>query len=290
MKTSLPAPLTAHLARNIGRMRRRYRKRLARCQQDFSETAVHDLRVETRRGLALLDLVAKLGGHGGLKKMRRAFKQRLDAFGELRDTQVQLGLLTPLWRAFPEVAELKKILRKSERELIARLRGKIKKLRFAGMNRRLKQLEREFAATAITRQTQRDPIFAALQAAFAEVVKRRGRIRRDKTETIHRLRIAFKRFRYLSELLQPLPTRLTAARLAEMRKFQAAAGDIQDLEVLLARLKKIARAKTMRPNQLANLRAELLRRRRGAVNSFLADVDVLFEFAPERAGTAPTDI
>jgi CHAD domain-containing protein len=283
MKTVLPANLAAHLAATVRKTRRRYRKRLAACQKKFSETAVHDLRVETRRALALLDLLEALPCRRRLKKMRKAFKQRLDAFDELRDTQVQLRLLKPLWKKFPEAAGLKKILREAEGDLIAQLRREIGKMKFAGLNRRLKKLEGEFAGAKADTIPDHDPSFAVLRAAFADAVRLRGLVRRDHTETIHRLRIAFKRFRYMSELLEPLPPRLTEARLADLRKFQAAAGDIQDLEVLLARLQILAGEPKSQPEKFTKLRAELLRRRRESVNSFLADVDVLFEFAPERA-------
>ena len=57
MTRALPNPLARHLAELLHRVGRRYRKRLARCQKHFSEEAVHELRVETRRALALLDLL-----------------------------------------------------------------------------------------------------------------------------------------------------------------------------------------------------------------------------------------
>src|SRR6185436_17907080 len=102
MNGEFPAELAAHLAGSIRTMRRRYRKRLACCQEAFSETSVHDLRIETRRVLAMLDLMRALHFQDSLKKTRRIFKKRLDTFDELRDTQVQLLLLKPLRRDFPE--------------------------------------------------------------------------------------------------------------------------------------------------------------------------------------------
>ena len=48
-----PVALATHLTASVRTMRRRYRKRLARCQKKFSETSVHHLRIETRRMLAL---------------------------------------------------------------------------------------------------------------------------------------------------------------------------------------------------------------------------------------------
>ena len=73
------ASLAASLAIRLKAERRRYRKRLERCQRKFSESAVHELRVETRRLLALLDLMCALHNPGSLRKARKLFKERLDA-------------------------------------------------------------------------------------------------------------------------------------------------------------------------------------------------------------------
>ena len=98
--------LAASLAGRVKAERRRYGKRLERGRRKFSEKAVHDLRVETRRLLALLDVLIALHFPGPLKKIRKVFKKRLDAFDELRDTHVQLLLLKPLCQEFPEAREL----------------------------------------------------------------------------------------------------------------------------------------------------------------------------------------
>src|SRR5215510_8859246 len=102
MKAKLPGRLAVHLAGSVRAARRRYRKRLVRCQKKFSESAVHELRVEARRILALLDLLDAVHFGDSLRKLAKNFKRRLDAFDDLRDTHVQRRLLQPLWRDFPE--------------------------------------------------------------------------------------------------------------------------------------------------------------------------------------------
>src|SRR5882762_8215229 len=117
MQREFPAALASHLAGSIKTMRRRYRKRLARSQKKFSESSVHDLRIETRRMLAMLDLLRALHFEYSLRKTRKIFKERLDAFDELRDTHVQLQLLKPFWRDFPEAREFDLLLRRREQRL-----------------------------------------------------------------------------------------------------------------------------------------------------------------------------
>src|SRR5688572_6032971 len=128
MNGELPAELAKHLTGGVKKLRRRYRRRLARCQERFSEASVHDLRIETRRMLAMLDLLRALHFQDSLRKTRKTFKQRLDAFDELRDTQVQLLLLKPLWRDFPEAREFDLVLRRREKRLIGELSREIKRM------------------------------------------------------------------------------------------------------------------------------------------------------------------
>jgi CHAD domain-containing protein len=282
MQTRLSTGLALHLAGRVRAARRRYRKRLARCQDEFSEAAVHALRIETRRLLALLDLVEAFHAGRSRDKLRRTFKKRLDAFDELRDTQVQLRLLQPLWREFPEAKRFGKILRRAEKRLVARLSRKIRAAKNVRLNRRLKRLEKGLfpetgvvSAAADARQAA-----AALRAAFDRVARLHGRIRPDDTETIHRMRVVFKRFRYMSELLRSAAPWLTPQVLKRMKAYQDLAGIIQDLEVLLARLTLAVKEQGLKSAAAAGLRTELLRQRRRAIAAFLARTDDLFEFNP----------
>ena len=171
--------LAALLAIRAKVERRRYWKRLERCQRKFSESAVHDLRIETRRLLAMLDLLQTLHFPGPLGKIRKAFKQRLDAFDELRDTQVQLSLLRPLWRQFPEARELGALLGRRERRFADELRQGIRATKSARLRQRLKTVEKHLRSSAakIPRETTHLAILAALRKAFDRVVVLRQRIR-----------------------------------------------------------------------------------------------------------------
>src|SRR5216684_2765050 len=55
-----------------------YGKQLSRCQRKLSERAVHDLRVEARRLLSLLDLLAPFLVSGRFTKAQTALKRHLD--------------------------------------------------------------------------------------------------------------------------------------------------------------------------------------------------------------------
>ena len=284
MNGGFPAELAAHLSDSVKTMRRRYRKRLAHCQEAFSETSVHDLRIETRRMLAMLDLLRALHFPDSLKKTRKIFKKRLDAFDELRDTQVQLLLLKPLRRAFPEARAFDPLLRRREQRIIGELRHDIKAMKQLRLERRLKAVEKELHEFASTGSPERTGTLAsaALREAFDEVVALRLRVRSSHTATIHRMRVAFKRFRYVSELLQPLFPRLTAKQLRQMQAYQGLMGDIQDMEVLIAAVKQAVQLALLPARDVRHLLKELTRRRRGLIAVFMAAADRLFEFQPDK--------
>jgi len=287
MARELPAELARHLARLIKRTRRRYRRRLRECQERFSEKAVHELRVETRRALSLLDLVLTLELAGSSKKPRRALKKRLDAFDELRDTQVELGLVAP-WRGrFPEAGGFEKFLRRRERELIDELQDEIRSLKSRRVERMLKALERDVDAA---RSKSTVPAFKVLRQplrdAFAGVRALRRKIRQTDTRTIHRTRIAFKHFRYLCELLQPLLPGLTTRQLGQMHAWQTRMGDIQDLEVLLTQIERAVKHEHVRAQSVKRLHAALARKLVLLVKRLVHTVDQLEQFRPLPARTA----
>ena len=289
MKVEFPSELAVYLADSVRAARRRYRTRLARCQERFSEKAVHELRIETRRVLAMIDLLRTLHFGDALDRTRKGFKKRLDAFDDLRDTHVQLGLLKPFWREFPESLQLRVLLRRRERRLVEQLRSGIKAMRSKRFNRRLKQIEKALrrCGRARTPTIGTASAEAALRQAFARVVRLRRLARRSRTATLHRLRVAFKRYRYMTELLQPFLFQRTLPLLDRMKQYQAMAGDIQDLEVLLARVADAVKDGALTPAEVRHLRRELLRRRRRAIDAFMAKADDVFEFQPEDSRQVP---
>jgi CHAD domain-containing protein len=282
MTAKQSSKLALYLAEKVRESRRCYPKRLHRCQKKFSVGAVHDLRVETRRVLALLHLLEELDAGCVSKKLVKRFKKRLDVFDGLRDTQVQLRLLSPMWSDFPDAAALKKFLCRHEALLISKLAHKINATKYSRLSRQLKHIEKQLQKD---REINRpgmtlSAIGTALNKAFRETTAVRRQVQADNATTIHKLRVAFKRFRYMVELLQPWLPHITARQLNRMKAYQAAAGDIQDLEVLLRCMAQTVRKRKLNPGALRDLRSELLQRKHDAINSFMHRIDELLDFRP----------
>ena len=86
-------------------LNQRYEKYIAerkRCKEEFSEEAVHDLRIAARRVLALIELLRAVAPSPHLQKLRRAFKDQLDSLDELRDIQVMLAEISETLETLPE--------------------------------------------------------------------------------------------------------------------------------------------------------------------------------------------
>lgn len=260
---------------------RRYRKRLKRCQEHFSEKAVHDSRVETRRLLATVELLRAFIPEHSLKKSRRALKDHLDSFARLRDTQVQLVYVGHLVRAFPAAREFRAWLREREARFIRDTRRAIKKIKTRRLGRRLASFELQLKQSRAETTPERSFSKAqgAIRLAFARVAQLCRCVSAADTETIHRTRIAFKRFRYMVDALSPLLPAVTEQHRQAMRGYQSMMGDIQDVEVLISTLEKYMK-REQNDRATRQLRAEFASRRRQLIRVYLNAAGKLRLFWP----------
>lgn len=216
----------------------KYREQIKTCRREFSEEAVHDLRVAARRLLALVDLMRAVSPHPRLQKIRKALKGQLDEFDALRDTQVMLAEISETIEALPELKPLQQILQKRERRLLREAEEIVEDLKPSGVARRLEKVR-----AAITKQSP-GPEFDALvlqavDEAYGTVLQRYFWINPAHPPTIHRTRIAFKRFRYMVEIVYPLLPDFPQANFKRMHGYQTAMGEIQDAEVFLFTLEDL---------------------------------------------------
>jgi CHAD domain-containing protein len=255
---------------------------LRKCQRKASERAVHDLRVEARRLLSLLDLMSPfLAAPGRLSRTQAALKCHLDRFDDLRDTHVQLAAVSKLRRRFPAARLFYRALKKCEARLCRWTRKHAKRLhdkplaKLIAACREDVQLRPDSGARGATRVLVR-----TLSLAFAATTKLRNRIHQDDPHSIHRTRIAFKKFRYMVETLASQLAWVDKNLLENMHQYQSLMGNIQDAQVLLHAFEKFSRKEKIEPRPAAQFTHELLRRRQKFISTYLAAADRLFEFWP----------
>jgi len=278
------ADVLAHIRHSLHRQWRRYRKRHRRCQKQFSEEAVHDSRVETRRLLATLELLRAFLPEKDLKKARRALKDHLDSFDQLRDTQVQLVYIRRAKRAFPPAELFEHWLKRREARFSNQTRGRIRRIKTRRLASRIRKIEEKIRR--LGKEMSRERAYAGalrgIGKAFDGVAHYCRLVRASETETIHRTRVAFKRFRYMIEAMFSLLPRVTDEHRRAMHGYQSMMGDIQDVEVLLSALDEFCRVKRDARQSLRPLREELLRRRRWLIEVYLNASDKLGQFWPPR--------
>jgi CHAD domain-containing protein len=276
------ADVLKHLGDSLSMQWRRYRKRLKRCQERFSQDAVHDVRVETRQLLSTIELLGAFVPERDIWKARRALKHHLDTFDRLRDTQVQLTYVGRMAGTFPDAHAFYDWLRDREARFTRTTRKAVKHIKTKRLGRGLAAFEKEIRRQRkrITRERAFAIVQRAMNQAFARVAQLCRRVRAGDTKTIHRTRIAFKRFRYMVEALSPLLPAVTEDHRRAMRGYQCMMGDIQDMEVLLAALDKFVQKKEVNVFSARRLKKELMRWRRMLIQIYLNAAGRLRRFWP----------
>ena len=281
MTTSEAAPSTllSHAAvlllKGLDNRWERYQSCFKTCCQEFSKEAVHDLRVATRRLLNILEILETL--FLGLKgrKLRRDLKGQLDCLDELMDIQVQIAYLVDEMEGEEGVSAFLKYLYRREANLLKEVDHLIKSISITGQKRRLDKI-RLSAEAKLQVPEVRARLIASVNGSFANVLHRYSKIDPKNTESIHRMRIAFKSFRYAVEVIYPLLARYPMELLKAMNEYQGLMGNIQDIEILQEMLKGFGKK---HPNMdLSPFLTLVEERHRLQVETFLSSMGKLHTF------------
>ena len=270
------------LLRALKKRSKRYQRELRHCQRGFSEQAIHQSRIATRRLLSSLELVGGLVTGRHLEEAEQVLKQHLESLEDLRDTQVQLITVGKMLRIFPAARPFHEFLLKRERRFARKARKRINRLQHQHLNR-LAAACRGDVRARLNDQPPRRLAAVLLQSvarAFARTRQRWQNVRPEDARTIHRTRVAFKKFRYMVEALTDFLPGVTDDPLAAMRQYQNMMGEIQDLEVLPRTLDKFVRKQQIKPEAARRFREELLRRRQWLIRVYLGAADQLLAFWP----------
>ena len=218
---------------------RAYRLELKRCQTEPTEEAVHDLRVATRRLLALIDLLRVIASHPSLQKLQRTLKDQLDDLNELRDTQVMLVETSEALDELPEIEPFQKFLDKRERHLLRSTAKAIKGFKYSGVRKRMDSVRKKILKQKLD-IILNSLLLQAVDNQFGAVMRRLQRLDPANLATVHRMRISFKKFRYMVEIIHPLIPNFPQNNFKHMHDYQGAMGDIQDMEILLSTFEDFA--------------------------------------------------
>jgi CHAD domain-containing protein len=139
----------------------------------------------------------------------------------------------------PELVPLQKFLQKREKRLLKSSEQDVHDFKTGANSQRIEAVRASLAELAAS-QDLAALLLTALDEAYLTVSQRQGRIDPAQPATLHRVRIAFKKFRYLVEIIYPLLPGFSETQLKNMHTYQTALGEIQDVEVLLNTLADFA--------------------------------------------------
>ena len=282
-KMTLPSEgqLASRLDRTFKLAWRSYRRAFKRCQKKLSRATVHQLRLETRRLLALVDLFEPLVAGKAADELSRRVIQPFKTSGRLRDAQVMLCDVERRLRRFPDARRFKKELLRREKRLSRQLERKLRRVRLKPLKIRMDALRKELCVAVKPAEgchRARVRLLKGVDRAFANVVALRRSITPAKPRTVHRTRIVFKKFRYMVEQLRPLLPHLTGGSPGKLRGHQKLMGDIQDCETLLAALDRFMREEKSEARRLRRFCAAVERDHATLMARYLRRADELLSF------------
>jgi CHAD domain-containing protein len=265
-----------------------------------SEGSIHKVRVASRQFLAALGLLGMYVTSGDVEgrdaegrkaeKVRGNVRECLKGLGQMRDIQVQANRTSELIPDFPQLVGFLEELRSREKRLSRAAARDLRKLKTARFEKHTDALVERFVDHAVRESDDTTHVRLAhmLGTAHEAVIRYREDIDAEVPRSIHRMRVKFKKFRYMAELAAPLFDQLSATRLDAMRSLQTRMGEIQDLDTLLVSMMGFRE----RSGQTSLLVAEneLRRRRRGRIQEFTQMADEVRFFwgvAERRRATNP---
>lgn len=209
-----------------------YRKQFKASRREISEDAVHDLRVSARRMQAMLGIARKLDARPRVKKLERFLRKQLDELDGLRDTHVLVQEANQNIGSLPHLIPFRDHLEERSQELARSGRKDLQKHKPSDFGKRIRKIRK------VVKQHSKDPdiveqLFQAVDEAYAKVGTRFGKLDAGEQNTIHRMRIAFKKLRYMIEAVQPFLPHYPEGHLDKMHDYQDAMGKVHDTAVFL---------------------------------------------------------
>jgi CHAD domain-containing protein len=161
---------------------------------------------------------------------------QLDSLRRLRDAQVQMEEVAAAAAAQPQLAGFLDHLSRFESALRAQLPHALGAIEPAVLEAALQPAQLQLGSSPTAMATLSNALRRNWRRRRKSLIGRRQVLEPGDPATIHRLRIAFKKYRYLAEAVQPLLLAATPEVMKAMHAYQQAMGQIQDQAVLVRQL------------------------------------------------------
>jgi CHAD domain-containing protein len=215
------------------------------------------------------------------EKAHQKLRRYVKSLGRLRDNQVQRMLLQQYIARFPDLVSVRDFLHQREPRLINKVASELACFKTRKLEKWTFALCKEIeicSGEAAKRDRLGADVFWAMADAFEEVVRRRKAVCPADSQTIHRVRVAFKKFRYVVEALSPGFTGFGKRKLRRLANYQRRMGNLQDLEILQACVEEFTRQHAGSELFLQPFLRYLKMRRTRVLRTCLRHADDLFGF------------
>ncbi len=227
---------------------KRVDKELTRFRREPEEATTHDLRVAIRRLASALELARELDASPEAQAVERPVKRLQQALSPLRDLEILRAALAKHGVDSDMTGALEKRLRRRERELQRVLERRIERFPVerasAAVSLSVSALEagaedRSASATLV--------VLGVLARRYWTFARRRHAFRNGSLADIHRVRVAFKKYRYALEIGAPLLRPLGKQAQSSLKQFQDLLGSLQDSAVIVDFFASARRTRSLVP-------------------------------------------
>ena len=194
-------------------------------EKESTEKEIHDKRVTLRRIFPILnaykmDFSTVING-----------EKSFNLFGNLRDIQVQLIKLESINQS-PEIQEYITFLKARE----SKLKKKVRKFS--------EKKELTFPVIKKKRTLDKSDILCKADKSLHKIISKIRSSNIDDAKDIHKIRIEFKKFRYVVEVLSYIE-KIEETKLENLKQYQDKLGEIQDYTVLIDGITRYARKRNI---------------------------------------------
>jgi CHAD domain-containing protein len=198
---------------------KRLLKRMTICREKFEENSVHNLRVSIRRLLSNIFLIENLIQSPYILELKSVLKKTLKSFNDLRDTQVLILSVKANIGEFPN------------------LRDKLTLFPDTDLKGMILFLKLDLKAKSSGKAFDKDNLSEILHRSYKIYRFMHLQSSRYAASSFHSVRIALKRLRYLSEVLQK-QFNIRDEKIKKLKVLQTILGELQDACVFQANLEK----------------------------------------------------